>query len=704
MEAASVLYDIGVYSEDGSCLLYEETHLVNMTGSEGMFALTLGTGIPIGPPYSLKEVFLNSGVFTGGGSCSYTPLTGDSRRIKVSFDDGGGPVALQEQLIHSVPYALYASKLEGKGKNYFLQINTTSSGLSQANANALFQNTTYAELMALAAGTSTVFAKATDLPVSSGVLNLGGAGQGVRVLNTPAGGDYAVNKNYSDAYIGGKAVDATNFVGLANGESVKWDTSANSGLGGWVRYTPASASGLVVNGGQAGPVSLGPSNANALTLLTNATARVTVDSSGNVGVGTSSPGRKLRVYDSNTSISSKTGVQIDFDTEPVANQAPTIENIGLYVLHSGGTANVLGNIIGIESYSNQSWGNSSVNEVIGGKYTADKNTGGAANYLYGLYSTANTWSGGTAGTVAGLVAGSEVGSGTVTDQFGIKISDVAQTGGSVVNRYGLHIGSFTGTATTNDFGIFQAGAIQKNYFSGSVGIGTTVPTAVLQLKAGTAASNTAPLIFTSGTLLTTPENGTLEYDGTNFYYTTGDSRTTFGSGGGPTLSGITSISNAGGDITLAPMTSTGSVLVNSGTASTGVNSGAMVVTGGVGVSGSLNVGGSYAMSGSDTFSTGTGAVSLNGATTVAANQKLSMASGTGAFSQTCTGTGTAATITANSLTSGNILSLTSNSTSATAGNIGLNIGISGANGSSSVTRYGLQSSVTSTGTSSTKLL
>jgi hypothetical protein len=61
---------------------------------------------------------------------------------------------------------------------------------------------------------------------------------------------------------------------------------------------------------------------------------------------------------------------------------------------------------------------------------------------------------------------------------------------------------------------------------GNVGIGTTAPTAILQLKAGTSAINTAPLKFTSGTNLTTPENGTMEFDGTSYYLTSGGTRNT----------------------------------------------------------------------------------------------------------------------------------------------------------------------------------
>ena len=55
--------------------------------------------------------------------------------------------------------------------------------------------------------------------------------------------------------------------------------------------------------------------------------------------------------------------------------------------------------------------------------------------------------------------------------------------------------------------------------TGNVGIGTTSPTAYLNIKAGTATASTAPLKFTLGVNLTTPEAGAIEYDGTNFYAT-----------------------------------------------------------------------------------------------------------------------------------------------------------------------------------------
>ncbi|MEX0986981.1 MAG: hypothetical protein WD052_05835, partial [Bacteroidales bacterium] len=52
------------------------------------------------------------------------------------------------------------------------------------------------------------------------------------------------------------------------------------------------------------------------------------------------------------------------------------------------------------------------------------------------------------------------------------------------------------------------------------------PTALLHLNAGTAIAETAPLKFTSGTNNTIPEDGAVEYDGTNYFVTSGTTRYT----------------------------------------------------------------------------------------------------------------------------------------------------------------------------------
>ena len=60
--------------------------------------------------------------------------------------------------------------------------------------------------------------------------------------------------------------------------------------------------------------------------------------------------------------------------------------------------------------------------------------------------------------------------------------------------------------------------------AGQIGIGVTAPTAALHLKAGTATASTAPLKFTSGTLLTTPEAGAVEFTGSDYWVSVGTVR------------------------------------------------------------------------------------------------------------------------------------------------------------------------------------
>jgi len=104
------------------------------------------------------------------------------------------------------------------------------------------------------------------------------------------------------------------------------------------------------------------------------------------------------------------------------------------------------------------------------------------------------------------------------------------TANGVVN--GIHINqtitsapNYRALQTSNNTGysIYTAGTA-PSYFLGNIGIGVLTTTARLHLPAGTATANTAPLKFTSGTSLTTPENGAIEYNGTDLFITTGGVR------------------------------------------------------------------------------------------------------------------------------------------------------------------------------------
>jgi hypothetical protein len=91
-------------------------------------------------------------------------------------------------------------------------------------------------------------------------------------------------------------------------------------------------------------------------------------------------------------------------------------------------------------------------------------------------------------------------------------------------NYGGYItGTWPASTSTLTLGTRSAGtdkALMTLQNNGNVGIDTTAPTARLNLPAGTATANTAPLKFTAGTNLTTAEAGAVEWDGTNLFLTT----------------------------------------------------------------------------------------------------------------------------------------------------------------------------------------
>lgn len=140
----------------------------------------------------------------------------------------------------------------------------------------------------------------------------------------------------------------------------------------------------------------------------------------------------------------------------------------------------------------------------------------------------------TSGTSSSItsVTGFAPTSGTGTFSAFAYTGTINQTGGANGITRGLYVNpTLTAVAgwrsieTSNNTGYsFYGAGTAANYFGGNVGIGQTTATAYLHLKAGTATESTAPLKFTSGTNLTTPENGAVEYNGTHYFGTTGGTR------------------------------------------------------------------------------------------------------------------------------------------------------------------------------------
>jgi len=109
---------------------------------------------------------------------------------------------------------------------------------------------------------------------------------------------------------------------------------------------------------------------------------------------------------------------------------------------------------------------------------------------------------------------------TVTTQYGVRVFAPANDlNVAVTNAYGLHVAVPTGATTVN----------AAAFFGGATGIGVSAPTASLHIQASSAAASSAPIKLTSGTVMTSPEAGAIEFTTDDFFatITTGPARKGF---------------------------------------------------------------------------------------------------------------------------------------------------------------------------------
>ncbi len=172
LEDNNVNFILKILSPLNHCLLYEETFTLNMTDSKGVFNLSVGSGTTTGNGglTSLSKALDNSlnnitGLNCDSGS-SYSPSLTDTRKLRMTFDDGSGPLTLtNDHTIESVPYAQYAHKLGGKTLHDFIQVN---SGVTQSNLETVFDNgVNQRELMALIEGRSNQYSPLSTSGASS---------------------------------------------------------------------------------------------------------------------------------------------------------------------------------------------------------------------------------------------------------------------------------------------------------------------------------------------------------------------------------------------------------------------------------------------------------------------------------------------------------------------------------------------------------
>ena len=300
-------------------------------------------------------------------------------------------------------------------------------------------------------------------------------------------------------------------------------SDSNSG-----RFVASGNSASEVAYGFRGDVNTGmySNTADYLKLATGGVDRLTIASSGSIGINYNTPSSQYGVHqfisstnpdtdnrfayfidgsfsgaDNTTADREQGGIYLDIDSSADGDASNEHRLRGIWcdvrhtgfsdIVHSGyfyaesnNTTESTSQLYGIQAFAvHDGGGSGGVNTLAGSASMAYCDDAGSLNAVFGAWNQVNVFSARGANNIttttptwSELELGASF-SGTITHHYGVRstIDNNSTSGATITNSY-LFYGEIQGTdPATNKWGVYIPSSDRKNYFGGNVGIGTASP-------------------------------------------------------------------------------------------------------------------------------------------------------------------------------------------------------------------------------------